>query len=221
MKRFISVAAMVMILLSSVITCFATNSSNETKHNVCAKYNYYSNENMYTADCEDGKYTVKTDDGITVIVIPEKENGLTLVVHRITEEEKEAYDWFKKCIPEKIAEFIPFDIFYVTETGERKELSPGTEIKISETEDCGKVLGVSYEEKITYIDSEKAEKFISFKTVNESNYYVIYGEKAEKPEKPEKPNVPDSGDTAAPLIAAGAIFASAVVALALRKRCCK
>ena len=132
MKRILSSIVVLLIFFSCSINCYAAEYKETRTGDVYGKYNFYSNEGLYTAVSSDDFYEVTTDDGVHIRVSrlnPE----LTLVVHQISKSEKECYNWFESCVSQNVVSFIPYDIFFLDPSGDRVELAPDIEITISKS----------------------------------------------------------------------------------------
>lgn len=187
MKRILSIITVLFVLFSCSINCFAAGNGNTISGNVYGKYNYFSDANVYTANSDNGKYQIETEDGVKII-IRSKSSDLILIVHQISKDEKEAYEWIKSCVPQSIIRYIPYDIFFLNASGERIELSSEDEVTISSINQNQYILGLSSDGNITEISCAKYNERITFKVSTISNYYLLC-------EKAMAVNSPPTGDT--------------------------
>lgn len=172
MKRIVFFVAVVLISISCYLNCYAAEFEETNIGNVYAKINYSSDAEVYTATPIRGQYAVTTDDGIQITVNSNNLN-LVLVVHQITEKEKEAYDWFKSCMPQSVIRFIPYDIYFLNASGNRIELSSEDAITISIYKSTQYVVGLSCDGTLMDISYSKNDYNVTFKVANSSNYYIL------------------------------------------------
>lgn len=172
MKRIVSFVAVVLIFFSCYVNCYAAEYEETYMGNVYAKINYSSDSKVYTATPIRGQYALTTDDGIQ-ITVDSNNLDLVLVVHQITEKEKEAYEWFKSCMPQSVIRFIPYDIYFLNASGDRIELSSEDAITISIYKSTQYVVGLSCDGNLIDISYSINNYNVTFKASSSSNYYVL------------------------------------------------
>lgn len=187
MKRILFSVVVLLIFFSCPINCFASKYEEPHTGNVYAKVNYYANPEIYTADSDNSQYVITTDDG-TQITVHSNNLDLVLVIHQITKDEKESYEWFESCVAQSEISFIPYDIFFLNASGERIELSHENEIAISPSNSAQYVLGLSYEGTVTDIPYSIIGDYITFTATDTSNYYLLC-------KSTSNTNNPQTGDT--------------------------
>lgn len=187
MKRILSSIVVLLIFFSCSINCYAAEYKETRTGDVYGKYNFYSNEGIYTAISSDGSYEVTTDNGVHIKVNCSR-TELTLVVHQISKLEKECYDWFESCFSQDVASFIPYDIFFLDSSGERVELAPDMEMAISKSQADESVLWLSYDGTTTTLTYTVNNDELVFKTTNIGGYYLLY-------ENMSEAQSPQTGDT--------------------------
>lgn len=187
MKRILSSIVVLFIFFSCSINCYAAEYKETRTGDVYGKYNFYSNEGIYTAISSDGYYEVTTNNEVHIKVIcPRTE--LTLVVHQISKNETECYDWFESCISQDVVSFIPYDIFFLDSSGERVELAPDIEITITKSQANESVLWLSYDGTATPLAHSVNGDALAFKTTNSGGYYLLC-------ENMSEAQSPQTGDT--------------------------
>lgn len=184
MKRILSCFVALLITFSCSMNCRASENEEARTGGVYGKYIFCTKEGMHTVMPEDGAYEVTTDDGVQ-ITVSGTEAELLLVIHRISEEETECYDWMKSCLPETVVSFVPYDIYFINSSGDRKELSSGVEISISTTKEDGQVsvpsvadtevsvLHLSYDGEVTVLSHTVKDGRVVFETIEKRGYYLL------------------------------------------------
>lgn len=173
MKRVITFLLVIFSLVSTSITCFATESKEVVECSVYAKY-HPSNVELNTAIIENGKGTLTNRDGSSFIVeLEEKYNGYMLVVHPITENDKDAFAWFRRCVPNNVVDFSPYEIYLLNSENQREELPNNTLIQISVSNRSDFILGLSYSSEIVVINTTYKDGKLIFNSSSRSNYYLI------------------------------------------------
>lgn len=172
MKRVITFLLVILSLLSNTITCFAAESEEVDECPVYAKY-HSSNIELNTTIVENGKGTLTNQDGSSVIVdFEDKYNGYVLVVHLITENDKDAFAWFKSCVPNDVVDFSPYEIYLLNSENERVELPNNTSIQISVSNRSDFIVGLSYSGETSDINTTYKDGNLTFKSSEQSNYYL-------------------------------------------------
>ena len=187
MKRILSSVVVLLIFFSCSINCYAAEYKETCTGNVFGKYNFYSNERIYTAISNDGSYKVTTDKRVHIRVSCSR-TELTLVVHEISKNEKECFDWFVSCIPQDVVSFIPYDIFFLDPSGDRVELAPDMEMAISKSQANESMLWLSYDGTATALTYTVNNDILVLKTTNSGGYYLLY-------ENMSEAQSPQTGDT--------------------------
>lgn len=187
MKRILSSIVVLLIFFSCSINCYAAEYKETRTGDVYGKYNFYSNEGIYTAISSDGSYEVTTDNEVHIKVSYSR-TELTLVVHQISKNEKACYDWFESCISQDVVSFIPYDIFFLDSSGNRVELASDIEITISKSHSNESVLSLSYDGTATPLTYSVDGDTLVFKTTNNGGYYLLCENKNEA-------QSPQTGDT--------------------------
>lgn len=189
MKRILTLISTLCIILSSSITCFAANGYEIIENSVYAKYNF-GNDNISNATIENGNATIALPNNSTVqIIINNKYDGYVLVIRLMTQEDSEAYDWLKNCIPNDISSFQAYDIYLLTSNNDRIELPNDTLIKISCSERNRSVIGISYNSKIQNITTSYENGYFTFSSTEQANYYLVYNKTPD-----ETDESPQTGD---------------------------
>ncbi len=186
MKRILSAIVVLLIFFSCSINCYATEYKETRTGDVCAKYNYYSNEGIYTVAHNNDCYKLVTDDGVQINVYSSNMD-LVLVVHQISKSENECYDWLKSCISQSYTDFWAYDIYCINASGERVGLPANTKIAISNTYSNTSVLQVSYCGELNAIQHTVENNNLTFKTIDNDGYYLVY-------EYINDPQAPQTGD---------------------------
>lgn len=190
MKKIATIFFVLLLLLIGSVNVFAAeydDVNNTANLTVTAKYNYYSNSNIYTAnDSDNGSYLIDTQNGIKVSVESPKQEDLLLVVHIIKEQDKEAYQWFLDCTEVHGKKPIIFDIYFVDGDGNRIELNDDVEIcvELSDTYSVLKVYALNQQGVLNELDRSIQNGSISFKSTTE-NYYVILEGKTDTVDSPQ------------------------------------
>lgn len=186
MKRILSSIVVLLIFFSCSINCYAAEYKETRIGDVCAKYNYYSNEGIYTAEHNNDCYELVTDDGVQINVYSSNMD-FVLVVHQISKSENECYDWLKSCIPQSYTDFQAYDIYCINASGERVDLPTNTIITISNTYSNTSVQQVSYCGELTAVQYSVENNNLTFKTTDNNGYYLLC-------EKINDPQSPQTGD---------------------------
>ena len=187
MKRILSSIVILLLFFSCSINCYAVEYNETRTNDVYGKYNYYSNEGMYTAVSSGCSYEVTTDNEVHIKVSYSR-TELTLVVHQISKNEKACYDWFESCITQDVVSFIPYDIFFLDSSGDRVELASDIEITVSKSHSNESVLSLSYDGTATPLTHSVNGDTLVFKTTNNGGYYLLCENKNET-------QSPQTGDT--------------------------
>lgn len=173
MKRVITLILVIFSLLSTSITCFAAESEEVVECPVYAKY-HSSNIKLNTTIIENGKGTLTTQDGTSLIVyLQEQYNGYMLVVHVTTENDKDAFAWFKSRVSDDVVDFIPYEIYLINFEDKRVELPNNTLIQISASNRSDFIIGLSYSGETSVINTNYKDGKLIFKSTEQSNYYFI------------------------------------------------
>lgn len=172
MKRILSSIVVLLIFFSCSANCYAAEYNETRTGGVYGKYNFYSNEGIYTAVSNNGCYELTTDDGVK-IKIYSSSIDLTLIVHQISKGEKECYNWFENCIPQNVVSFVPYDIFFLDPSGERVELTSDIEIAISESHTNESILWLAYDGSTFSIKHYVNDNSLVFKTISNGGYYLL------------------------------------------------
>lgn len=174
MKKFFSFLMMTILILMSSIQCFAAEPPQYADGNVYAKYNYYSNNNVYTSVINNGTATVDIGNDIKITVSIDVPDGFVLVVHKITKEDNESYNWFKKMLPEEVETFTLYDIFLLDLEQKRVELPTATQIEITnQPSDTNVYSVITNEEKVLKIKSNIENETLTFKS-GAGDYFILY-----------------------------------------------
>ena len=163
MKRILFSIVVLLIFFSCSINCYAAEYKETRTGDVYGKYNFYSNEGIYTAISSDGSYEVTTDNEVHIKVSYSR-TELTLVVHKIPKSEIECYDWLESCIPQSYTDFQAYEIYCINASGERVDLPANTKITMSNTYSNTSVQKVSYSGELNIVRHfiEKNNLFPSF-----------------------------------------------------------
>lgn len=173
MKKVITLILVIFSLLSASTTCFAAESEQVVECPVYAKY-HSSNIELNTTIIENGKGTLTTQDGSSItVLLDDKYDEYVLVVHPITEKDKDAFVWFKSCVPSDIVEFSSYDIYLLNAENKRVELPNNTLVQISVSERNDFILGLSCSGKTSVISTTYEDGKLKFNSSEESNYYLI------------------------------------------------
>lgn len=172
MRRILAAAIGIGMMLCCTICGYAAESEHVTTSEVYGKYNYSTNPNITTAVSDKGNYTIVTEDG-TRITVEYDDEDLLLVVHRITESDKQSYEWFQSCVDSTVAGFTPYDIYFLKSTGERVELPTGTKVTMSVSSSTQYIMGLSYDGNTYQVDSSHENGAITFSTDEKCGYYLL------------------------------------------------
>ncbi len=177
MKVIASIFLSILLLLSCTVTSFAQeydSVNNSAEINVSAKYSYYTNDNIYTAEDNNGLYSLELGNGLKVYVNSPNQKSAILVVHLINENDTEAYKWFIDNLDSESGKIFPFDIYFRDVSGNRIELDKSAEIKITfaETSKKYKAVTLSSNGKLDDLKFTLNNNNITFKAVPH-NYYIV------------------------------------------------
>lgn len=172
MKKVITFLLMIFTLLSTSVTCLAAGSRKVVECPVYAKY-HSSNIELNTTIIKSGKGILTTQDGSSIAVFLDgKYDEYVLVVHLITEKEKDAFEWFKNCVPSEIVEFSAYDIYLLNSENDRVELPDNTLVQISVSNRKDFMLGLSCLGTTCVITTTYEDGKLKFNSSEESNYYL-------------------------------------------------
>lgn len=160
------------ILLSCSADSFAAEHEDLLTGNVYGKFNYYSNAEMYTDTSTNGEYVITADNGIQISISSDIFE-LMLVVHQITENDKECYAWISSRVSQEASDFIPYDIFFIDADGNRIELPDEAVISIKVPDSINSIIGLSFDGDITNIPYSCKNGSLNFTPVTFGNYYVL------------------------------------------------
>ena len=183
MKRILSSIVVLLIFFSCSINCYAAEYKETRTGDVYGKYNFYSNEGIYTAISSDGSYEVTTDNEVHIKVSYSR-TELTLVVHQIPKSEIECYDWLKSCIHQSYTDFQAYEIYCINASGERVDLPANTKITMSNTYSNTSVQKVSYSGELNIVRHLVENNNLIFKTIDKDGYYLLC-ESAKDPQSPQ------------------------------------
>lgn len=186
MKRILSSIVILLLFFSCSINCYALEYNETRTGDVYGKYNYYSNEGMYTAVSSGDFYEVITDDGVHIEVSC-LSSDLILVVHQIPKSEIECYDWLKSCIPQGHTNFGAYEIYCINASGKRVGMSANTKIIMSNTYSNTSVQKVSYSGELNSVQYSIENNNLIFKTIDKDGYYLLC-------ESTKDPQSPQTGD---------------------------
>ncbi len=172
MKQIFSIIVSIIVLSSCTITCFATEHNEDFDHTVYGKYNYFSNEGIYTTNADNDEYSITTKEGLQISV-ESNDLDLILVVHQISLENKDFYDWFYNQIDNSEKNITPYDIYFLNTDGERIELSSEDIIKIQASNSTQHISKLSYEGKVYDVSHFNIDGYLSFKADNANGYYFV------------------------------------------------
>ncbi len=197
MKKILSSAMILMMILCCATPCFAAkdtlnNEKLSASMDVEAKYiRLYTEEEGYTTiKGEDGKFSETTDSGLKVELEAEEEK-LSLIVHEVTAEDREAAKWFQMHFL-GAGNIAPLEFFLADENGVRHELKAGTEITLTGLKEGQYVVRMSSDGHKDRIPEAVVNGSITFKTTEAAHYYVVVtpkiggsGEGESETQKPE------------------------------------
>lgn len=186
MKRILSSIAVLLIFFSCSINCYAAEYKETRTGDVYGKYNFYSNEGIYTAVPNSGYYELVTDDGVQINV-SSSSMDLVLIVHQMPKSETACYEWLKSCITQSYTDFQAYDIYCINASGERVDLPTNTIITISNTYSNTSVQQVSYCGELTAVQHSVENYYLTFKTIDNDGYYLLC-------ENINDPQSPQTGD---------------------------
>ncbi len=172
MKRIIASVIAVFISCLFSINCFAAEYSEELKSSVYGKYNYYSNEGIYTTTADNGEYSLTTENGV-LISVASLNSDYVLVVHQISSENKDFYDWFYNQIDNLEKNAVPYDIYFLNGDGERVELSSEDTIKIQASNSSQHISKLSYDGKIYDVSYSNSNGYLIFNADSTDGYYFV------------------------------------------------
>lgn len=173
MKRVITLLLVIFSLSCSSITCMAAENSDILESPVYAIY-HSSNIELDEVMIKNGKGALITQSGISLTLeLDDKYNGYMLVVHPITERDKEAFEWVESCIPNEVAKYSSYDIYLLSPENDRVELPDSTLIQISVSNSSNSVIGLSCSGQTMVIKSSYEDEILKFISSDRANYYVI------------------------------------------------
>lgn len=175
MKRFITFILVILTLCYFSITCSAAEYKENVDVNVYAKYHYYSNSDIETACVENGKGIIENEDNTFIVVdfASSDYDGYVLVVHRISEGNKDAFEWFKSCVPNTVKSFEPYDIYLMNPEKKRMELPEEALIQIATTSFNNYAIGLSCDGEIEEINFTNKNGVILLKSSLRCSYYLL------------------------------------------------
>jgi len=88
-------------------------------------------EGCYTCQVDSGGASITTDSGVTVAVHGSLADNLTLVVMPVPQSDTQAWNWFQSMMDGKAEEFLPFDIYFLDESGNVVADSSAIEVAIT------------------------------------------------------------------------------------------
>lgn len=179
MKRLLSSVIVLFVMLSCVISCYAAECEKVYTGNIYGKYNYYSNSDFYVAESNGEFYEAITDNGVTITINTILTDNFTVIVHQISQDEKDCYEWIASCISHDFVNFTAYDIYCLNTSGERVELPTNAEITISPISLIDSVLWLSYDGEASTISHIVNEQKLTFKTVGNGGYYLLCKDTAE------------------------------------------
>lgn len=171
MKKIIFFAVMIIMLLCTSLTAFASPSS--TGIDVKAKFVYVTDDTTYIASTNAGEATITTSNGFVITVTENLPDELILVIKQVMPSDEDAYNWFCKVLDGKMTDIFPFDIFFL-KNGERIELSAAMNITITMPNiySSPQMYSVESAGNATRLDSTVSGEKISFQT-DHNSFYVL------------------------------------------------
>lgn len=117
MKKLTMLFVALVLMLQCGVTAFAAETES-VEIGVYAKTEY-DIEGVHSAEPEDGKGEIVTDDGVTVSITDAPEGAVRLMVIPVPKTEKEAWDWITASLKGTADPVHTFDIYFEDQDGKR------------------------------------------------------------------------------------------------------
>ena len=175
-KRKIKVCLCFVVLIAMVLpfqTMEGTAADKKENHSVIADYRYSVEPDVYNASLLNGEYSIQTQEGTLITVVPKEANIRHQLIVRVIPENSDAFSWFKDCFDMADGDICPFDIYYLDIDSNRIRLCEYDKVYISiNGEVFKKVYSLSPDETVVELSADNDSGTISF-FANCEEYYVL------------------------------------------------